>query len=249
MSAWDSLSFTRDDLKCQALALCWQRCVESRDELGTKLRTCDWGQTTNVRNDKRCEIEKTWPGSIWSKRLIGTCPPQKKQHLDIPGPPALVFVGGSSCLSSLLIMGFLYGFHPKANRGLAGALEVIGNWVFFFASQKTLHPSFQSYFVKQDSTQSWLMTEFLEHPALKVGSCSPWRWGISMWFTVKFWFFVGNGCLAAGGARNSGAPKTPRGGHCQRVKGKISCVFSAETFAKHTSFWRDRSYFPLRHDY
>ena len=45
-----------------------------------------------------------------------------------------------------------------------------------------------------------------------------------------------SGCLAAGGARNSGAPKTPRGAHCQRVKGKISCLFSAETCVKQTSF-------------
>lgn len=148
----------------------------------------------------------------------------KKAECDMPPPKRNST--WTSCLSLCwrIIMSFLtadhgvseYGFHTKANRGLAGALEVIGNWVFFFASQKTLHPSFQSYFVKQDSTQSWLMTECLEHPALKVGLCSPWRWGISMWFTVKFWFFVGNGCLAAGGARNSGAPETPRGGHCQR---------------------------------
>lgn len=38
------------------------------------------------------------------KKADWDMPPQKETA---PGPPALVFVGGSSCLSSLLIMGFL----------------------------------------------------------------------------------------------------------------------------------------------
>lgn len=144
-------------------------------------------------------------------------------------------------------MGFLYGFHPKANRGLAGALEVIGNWVFFFASQKTLHPSFQSYYLKQDSTQSWRNVWNTQHwksvhvPLEDEESPCDLQWNSDS--------SLETGVLRQEVPGIQVLQKHPGRSHCQRVKGKISCVFSAETFAKQTSFWRDRSYFPLRHDY